>query len=177
MPPGEVYVGVGANLGDARRQCQRAVEGLSSLPGFTVTLVSSLYATEPVETQGGWFVNCVLGGETTLSPPDLLRALRGIETEMGRPPRRERGTARVIDLDLLLYGPEIIATPELTVPHPRMHERRFVLEPLAEIAPQVRHPLLHATVTELRARLHDPHEVRKLAGPPIFTARREENRV
>ena len=125
-----VYVGLGANLGDREATIRAAVV---ALPG--VVSVSSLRETDPVgKTDQPKFLNGVAALDTSLSPRELLDLLLSIERELGRE-RRERWGPRVIDLDLLLYGDEIVDEPGLNVPHPRLHERRFVLEPLAEIAP------------------------------------------
>ena len=108
-----------------------------------------------------WFLNCVVQGETQLAALDLLRTLRGIESQMGSKKLVPKGP-RLIDLDILLYGDETIGTPELQVPHPRMLQRRFVLVPLAEIAPNLKHPAWKETVTELGAKVRDSSEVRRL---------------
>ena len=127
-----------------------------------VTCVSSLYETEPVDLrEQPWFLNCVVQGETELAALELLRALRAIESRMGSKKLVPKGP-RLIDLDILLYGDETIDTPELQVPHPRMLQRRFVLVPLAEIAPNLKHPAWKKTVTKLGAKVRDSSEVRRL---------------
>lgn len=126
------YVGVGANLGDRRATIEAAV---AALPG--VVAVSALRETEPVGVVGQQsFLNGAVALETELSPRELLQTLLEVERSLGRE-RRERWGPRTIDLDLLLYGEETIDEPGLTVPHPRLHERRFALEPLAELEPEL----------------------------------------
>jgi 2-amino-4-hydroxy-6-hydroxymethyldihydropteridine diphosphokinase len=134
------YVGLGANLGDPRLQIQTALEELKALPGVRVSAASSLYRSAPL----GYldqpdFINAVAKLDTDLAPEALLENLQAIEKRHGRE-RAFPNAPRSLDLDLLLYGDGIIATPRLTVPHPRMHERAFVLKPLAEIAPQAAIP-------------------------------------
>jgi 2-amino-4-hydroxy-6-hydroxymethyldihydropteridine diphosphokinase len=125
---------------------------------------SSLYETAPVPpASGGWFINAVISAEVTLSPEALLRELRLIEQTMGRPPVRERGGDRSIDLDLLLVGSRVVMRPDLVLPHPRLHLRRFVLVPLCEIAPGLRHPVLGWTMRDLLDRLDDASQVRLVA--------------
>lgn len=158
----EAFIGIGSNLGDRLVNCREALRRLDATPGLKVLRLSAFYETEPVQAEGGWFVNGVALLETSLDPFGLLRILKGIEVEMGRPINHGPGTPRTIDLDLLLYGPLILQTPELVLPHPRMHERRFVLLPLAEIAPQVWHPLLKRTAQELLLGLRDASQVRLL---------------
>ncbi len=142
------YVGLGANLatpaGDVRSTLTRALAELAQLPGTRVTARSSFYRTDPVDADGPDFVNAAAALDTTLDAPALLLACLAIEQRHGRtrPPlatgsRTARHSARTLDLDLLLHGDAILDTPSLTLPHPRMHLRAFVLAPLAEIAPQV----------------------------------------
>jgi 2-amino-4-hydroxy-6-hydroxymethyldihydropteridine diphosphokinase len=114
-----------------------------------VAATSSLYETEPVEfTHQPWFLNCVVALDTEKTPQDLLAELLGIERAMGRERLVPKGP-RVIDLDIVLFGEQIVKEPDLEIPHPAMHLRRFVLEPLAEIAPQARHPRLNKTAREI----------------------------
>ncbi len=127
-------------------------------------IASPYYETEPVSpASGAWFINGVVSVETTLSPEALLRKLQRIEEEMGRAPVRARGEDRSIDLDLLLVGSQVVQRPDLVLPHPRLHQRRFVLVPLCDLAPDLRHPVLGLTMRELLERLEDPSQVRMLA--------------
>jgi len=130
------YVALGANLGDAAAALRGALEALNATPGVRVVRASSLYRTAPIESSGPDYLNAVAEVATTRHAPALLDALQGIEQAAGRE-RPYRNAPRTLDLDLLLYGGARIASPRLTVPHPRMHERAFVLVPLAEIAPEL----------------------------------------
>ncbi|HVK32599.1 MAG TPA: 2-amino-4-hydroxy-6-hydroxymethyldihydropteridine diphosphokinase [Burkholderiaceae bacterium] len=131
-----VFVGLGANLGDAQATLHAAFDALDALPGTRCVARSSLYRSAPVDAGGPDFVNAVAELRTKMQPPVLLQALQAIEARFGRE-RPYHHAPRTLDLDLLLYGQRRIATPQLTVPHPRMHERAFVLVPLAELAPEL----------------------------------------
>jgi len=139
----QAFVGIGANLGDARANALDAIGRLRRVPGIAVTAVSSLYRTAPIDSSGDDYINAVARIDTTLAAPALLEALFAIEREHGRE-RPYRNAPRTLDLDLLLYGDQVIDTPALTVPHPRMTQRAFVLVPLLEIAPDVAVPGLGA---------------------------------
>lgn len=155
--PTRAYIGLGSNVGDRAATCRRAVELLGR--AGTVTQVSSFYCTEPVGDQAqDDFVNAVVELETDLDPLGLLSACQAIENELGRV-RERRWGPRTIDLDILLYGDRVVSEDRITVPHPFLPMRRFVLVPLAEIAPEVVHPLSGKTVKELLEGLDDPHRV------------------
>ena len=159
-----VYLSLGSNLGDRAKSLRDAIAALGSM-GVRVVHVSSMYETEPVDyLDQPWFLNCAVEAETELAALDLLRAVRGIEAQMGSKKLVAKGP-RLIDIDILLYGNEIIDTPELQVPHPSMHLRRFVLEPLAQIAPNAKHPVSRLSVSELLTRTPDKSAVRVAAGP------------
>jgi len=157
----KVYMSLGSNVGDREKNLRAAIDELPHA-GVAVTRVSSFYETEPVDLrEQPWFLNCVVEAETHFDAAMLLRALREIEKKMGSRKLVSKGP-RLIDMDILLYGAETIDTPELQVPHPRMLLRRFVLVPLAEIAPSLQHPLWVKTASELAAGTTDRSDVRKL---------------
>lgn len=159
--PRTVYLGLGSNRGDRAANIARAIEALAAA-GLRITRRSSLYATQPVPPLAARtqkvFLNCCVEAETTLMPRQLLRVVRGIELAGGRR-RLARGAPRTIDIDILLYGLSCLRSADLQLPHPRMAERRFVLLPLREIAPTLRHPLLKKTVVGLLAGLRDSSRV------------------
>jgi 2-amino-4-hydroxy-6-hydroxymethyldihydropteridine diphosphokinase len=147
-------------MGDRSANLRSAIERLR---GFgKVVAVSSFYETEPVEfVAQPWFLNCVVKLDTEKMPKQLLAGILNLEREMGRQRKQKKGP-RSIDIDILLFGNSIIQSPGLTIPHPAMHDRRFVLEPLAEIAPAVRHPVLKQTMRELREALPAGQVVKKV---------------
>jgi 2-amino-4-hydroxy-6-hydroxymethyldihydropteridine diphosphokinase len=142
------YLSLGSNVGDRQRFIEEAIRRLGS-PDLKVLRVSSIYETEPRDVRNQpWFLNLVVEAETSLLPRLLLARVRRIERELGRKRAVSKGP-RTIDVDILLYGHFVIGSTDLTVPHPRMAERRFVLEPLCELAPELRHPVLRRTMREL----------------------------
>jgi 2-amino-4-hydroxy-6-hydroxymethyldihydropteridine diphosphokinase len=153
------FLGLGSNLGDREANLREAVQRLEAAE-IRVLRRSSLYETAPQDLlDQPWFLNAVVELETSLFPLQLLASIRHIERDMGRRRITPKGP-RNIDIDILFYGRTVIATAELEVPHPRMAQRRFVLEPLAEIAPEFRHPLTGKTASEMLAKL-EPQGVRR----------------
>ena len=158
-----VFLSLGSNIGDRKKNLRAAIAALPEL-GVKIKKVSSIYETEPVDLlEQPWFLNCVLEGETAVPPEALLRELRALEKRMGSKKLVARGP-RLIDLDILVYGQQTIDSPELQVPHPRMHLRRFVLAPLSEIAPNLKHPSWSGTAAQLLATTNDKSAVKKISG-------------
>jgi 2-amino-4-hydroxy-6-hydroxymethyldihydropteridine diphosphokinase len=158
-----VYLSLGSNLGDRAGNLTAAIQRLRGLG--PITAVSSFYETEPVEVEDlqPWFLNCVVALETELSPQQLLARTLALEQAMGRQ-RTGTRSPRLIDIDILLFGTAVVEMAELTIPHPAMAGRRFVLEPLAEIVPDLRHPRTNLTVAEmLRALPENQDAVRRLS--------------
>jgi 2-amino-4-hydroxy-6-hydroxymethyldihydropteridine diphosphokinase len=161
MTPPLIYLSLGSNLGDRAANLNSAIAELPSVR-FKVQTISSFYETEPVDYHDQpWFLNCVVVGSTDLQPVELLRGLRLIEARVGSKKAFAKGP-RLLDIDILLFGHKTLDCPELQIPHPRMLERKFVLAPLAEIAPQLRHPSWTAIASELLANSSDPSVVRRL---------------
>jgi 2-amino-4-hydroxy-6-hydroxymethyldihydropteridine diphosphokinase len=156
-----VYLSLGSNVGDRAGNLRAAIEALPGA-GVKVLRVSPVYQTEPVEyTAQAWFLNLVVEAETELFPLQLLARTARIERTLGRVRTVPKGP-RTIDIDILLYGKSVVQSAELEIPHPRMAERRFVLAPLADLAPDLRHPVLQKTIRELLADA-PPQTVRRLA--------------
>lgn len=155
-----VYLSLGSNLGDRATNLRTALDELGGLGA--VDAVSSFYETEPVELAAQpWFLNCAAKLDTEKMPRQLIAGILAIEQGMGRQ-RRQKNGPRIIDIDILLFGTSVIDVPSLTVPHPKLHERRFVLEPLVEIAPDLRHPVFKRTMRELRDALPPGQTVRRI---------------
>jgi 2-amino-4-hydroxy-6-hydroxymethyldihydropteridine diphosphokinase len=156
-----VYLSLGSNLGERAANLEAAIDRLGILGEVVAT--SSFYETEPVEfTAQPWFLNCAVKLATEKMPRQLLQGVLGIETEMGRRRAQDKGP-RIIDIDILLFGNSIVRAKGLTIPHGAMQARRFVLEPLAEIAPEVRHPVLKRTMRELRDGLPAGQAVKRVS--------------
>jgi 2-amino-4-hydroxy-6-hydroxymethyldihydropteridine diphosphokinase len=142
------YLSLGSNVGDREAQLATAIESLNDL-GICVLRRSSIYETEPQDFAGQpWFLNMVLEVETDYPPALLLSRIQQIEKQMGRQREIPKGP-RTVDIDILFYGDAVIESAEMQIPHPRLTQRRFVLEPLAELAPDLRHPVLGKTIGEL----------------------------
>jgi 2-amino-4-hydroxy-6-hydroxymethyldihydropteridine diphosphokinase len=157
----DIYLSLGSNIGKREQNIARAIESLPS-HGVRVVKESALYETEPVELRAqDWFLNCVANVETNLSPQELMQLLVKIERSMGRERLVPKGP-RIIDVDIVLYGAEIVKESHLEIPHPRMADRRFVLTPLAEIAPEMIHPTLKKTIRQLLHETTDHSEVRRI---------------
>jgi 2-amino-4-hydroxy-6-hydroxymethyldihydropteridine diphosphokinase len=157
--PALIYLSLGSNVGNREDHLRDAIKRLQT--NRRLVAVSSFYETEPVDvTHQAWFLNCVVALETTESPEQVMAAILEIEQEMGRQ-RIQRKGPRTIDIDILLFGDNILDSPALIIPHPAMHERRFVLQPLAEIAPGARHPLQNKTAQQLLDGLSAGQEVRR----------------
>ena len=158
--PHRVHIGIGSNLGDRRANTAEAIERVAQLPGTRVVRASSLYESEPLGDAKTWFVNSVIEIESELAPDALLKQLLAIEEAMGR--KRVKGKrwgSRIIDLDILLFDQDVIDKRHLKIPHREMHKRRFVLLPLAELAPQVIHPQLGQSISTLLATVKDAKRV------------------
>ncbi|MGV8059427.1 MAG: 2-amino-4-hydroxy-6-hydroxymethyldihydropteridine diphosphokinase [Smithellaceae bacterium] len=162
------YIGIGSNLGDALQNCKDAVNKISRINKIQLTEMSSFYKSEPVGMENqDWFVNAVVEIKTKLAACDLLHVLQSIENEMGRK-REIKGGPRIIDLDLLFYGQDVIDKADLKVPHPGIHKRRFVLEPLNEIVSYFIHPAFGVSVRGLNDRLNDQKIVEYICpGMPV----------
>ncbi len=154
------YLSLGSNLGDRACNLKSAISQLRA--GGKLRAASEFYETQPVEvTNQPWFINCVIALETDKTPEQLLTLALNIEAGMGRVRQSDKGP-RTIDIDIVLFGDEVVSEPGLSIPHPAMAERRFVLQPLAEIAPEAFHPILKKTARELLAALPEGQDVRRV---------------
>jgi len=161
--PHRVFIGIGSNLGERRDNVREARRRIAELPKTRVVKESSLYESEPHGDAKTWFVNSVIEIETELGAPELLKKLQAIEQEMGR--KRAKGKrwgSRIIDLDMLFFDMETISKKTLKVPHPRIAQRRFVLLPLSELAPQLIHPALSGSISHLLAKVQDKKKIHML---------------
>ncbi|MEM0466899.1 MAG: 2-amino-4-hydroxy-6-hydroxymethyldihydropteridine diphosphokinase [Candidatus Thermoplasmatota archaeon] len=153
----QVYLGLGSNIGDKEKNIQKAIRSIREL--YSITKISKLYHTEPVGyKQQDWFLNCAVEIETDVHPEIILASLQMIEKKIGRTETRVNGP-RTIDIDLLFYGDKIMNRVNLTIPHPRLHDRRFVLQPLLDLNPGFQHPILKKTIRELYDNLSAPEQV------------------
>jgi 2-amino-4-hydroxy-6-hydroxymethyldihydropteridine diphosphokinase len=163
--PNRAFIGIGSNLGDRAAHYREAIQRLAALPDTRVIRQSSIYETEPVGDIKGPFLNGVVEVETEMPADALMRRLLAIERAMGRrriarkPSAHRKYQPRAIDLDLLFFNKEVAETRLLVLPHPRLHERRFVLAPMAELAPALIHPKLNASISDLLAGLKSPYRV------------------
>lgn len=160
-----VYIGIGSNVGDREHTLQDAHQRMGRIPHAQLLRSSRWHETAPVGVPPqGKFLNGVTEMETSLPPSDLLAHLQRIEQELGRPARHDSGSARTVDLDLLAYDSLALREPDLEIPHPRMHQRPFVLIPMAELAPDWKHPLLGRTIQELIASCRSSAAAKNCAG-------------
>jgi len=157
------YIGLGSNYGDRLGYVQQAMQFLKDVQGVTVLECSSLYEAEPTgDLYTEWFVNAVASIDTSLQPEELLEVCHDIEkrlTHLADVEPKKRGTSRIIDLDILFYGEEMLESDRLHIPHPRLHQRAFALVPLLEIAPNAIHPVLEKTVAQLHEELDEPEQI------------------
>jgi 2-amino-4-hydroxy-6-hydroxymethyldihydropteridine diphosphokinase len=155
----QVYVGIGSNVGDRKQNFLEALDRVTKLPDTRMIKESSLYESEPLGDAKDWYVNGTIQIETRFKPETLLLKFKNIERAMGRKKVKKRWGSRIIDLDILLYDGLILKKKNLRIPHPEMQNRKFVLLPLSEIAPQVIHPELGATISELLINVNDSKKV------------------
>ena len=157
--PHQVYIGVGSNLGKKKENYLEALTRIAKIPQTRIIKESSLYESEPLGDSKEWYVNGAIEVETELGPEELFNRCKNIERAMGRKKVRKKWGARIIDLDVLLYNNLKLEKRNLKIPHPEMHTRKFVLIPLSEIAPQVVHPVLDETISELLVGVKDNKRV------------------
>ncbi len=148
------YISIGSNLGDKLANCQFGIDALARTTHTVLIAQSPFYRTAPVDyLDQDWFVNAVIAIETRLDPKPLLAELKSIQSAAGRTREHVRFGPRILDLDILLYGNQVLATPELNIPHPRLHKRRFVLQPMCDIDPGIVHPVMNVSMQTLLNRL------------------------
>ena len=157
--PHLAYIGIGSNLGKKKENYLEALARVAKIPGTRIIKESSLYESEPLGDSREWYVNGVIEIETELKAEELLKRCKNIERAMGRKRVRKRWGARIIDLDILLYDNSVMDKKNLKIPHPEMQMRKFVLIPLSEIAPQVIHPVLGMTISELLVGVKDNKKI------------------
>ena len=157
--PHQVYIGIGSNLGNKRENYLEALDRIAKLPKTRILKESSVYESEPHGDSKEWYINGVIQIETEFKPEALLDKFKNIERAMGRKKVRKKWGARIIDLDILLYDSLIMSKKTLKIPHAEMQHRKFVLVPLSELAPQIVHPVLGATISELLFAVKDDKRV------------------
>ena len=157
--PHQVYIGIGSNLGNKRENYLEALERIAKIPKARIIKESSVYESQPHGDSKEWYINGVIEIETEIKPELLLKKFKNIERAMGRKKVRKKWGARIIDLDILLYDSLVLNKKNLKIPHPEMHQRKFVLIPLSELAPQVVHPVLGSTISELVVGVKDEKRV------------------
>lgn len=157
--PYQAYIAIGSNLGKKKENYLEALIRIAKIPGSRIIRESSLYESEPLGDSKEWYVNGVIQIETGFGPEILLKKVKNIERAMGRKKVRKRWASRIIDIDILLFNGLVLDKRSLKVPHPEMHKRKFVLIPLSEIAPQLIHPVLGKTVSELLVSVKDDKKV------------------
>ena len=155
----QVYIGIGSNIGNKKENFLEALGRVAKLPDTKIVKESSLYESEPIGDAKEWYVNGAIEIETKFKPDMLLKKFKNIERAMGRKKVKKRWGARIIDLDILLYDAAIVKKKNLRIPHPEMSSRKFVLLPLGEIAPQVIHPELGVTISELLIKVKDNKKI------------------
>ena len=165
-----VFIGIGSNQGDRLAAISQAARALGAAGGMRVVQMATIRETEPLGPPQAPYLNTVVEVETARAPEELLRTLQDIERRLGRVPSPQRWGPRVIDLDLLLYDDRIIQQPALSIPHPRMQEREFVLEPLAQLAPELIHPVLARSIAALRDQVLAQRRGASLAHPIEFAS-------